>query len=130
MNNDLVGKEVKVSKDGKTWYKRKLFTVIAEPTILKRYITDVRELNGNVREGETSKWTYCKPLSAPKLMSFKQACSWIGKKCLFSDTLFPEDSLFSTPSRLREIIINEDGISYVTHCGVSYKYVFTEDTDE
>lgn len=130
MNNNLIGKVVKVSKDGITWYKRKLFAIIAEPTIRKKYITDVRELNGTVRAGETSKWVYCKPLSAPKLISFEQARSCIGEKFLFSDSLFPTESLISTPSTLREIIINADGVSYVTRYGASYRYVFREDTDE
>lgn len=129
MSNDLIGKVVKVSKDGITWYKRKLFAIIAEPTIRKKYITDVRELNGTVRAGETSKWVYCKPLSAPNLISFEQARSCIGKKFLFSNSLFPTESLISTPSTLRKIIINADGVSYVTRCGVSYKYIFKEDTD-
>lgn len=130
MNNDLIGKVVKVSKDGITWHKRKLFAIIAEPTVRKKYITDVRELNGTVRAGETSKWVYCKPLSAPELISLEQAIYWIGKKCLFSDSLFPTENLISTPSTLREIIINADGVSYVTLCGVSYRYVFRKDTDE
>lgn len=129
MSNDLIGKVVKVSKDGITWHRCRLLAVISEPTITKRYITDVRELNGVVRLGETSKWVYCKPLSTPRLMSFDKACSYLDKKCIFSDTIVPNE-YERIPTILQEILITKAGIFYVTQSGCSYKYVFEEVCDD
>ena len=128
MNNDLIGKVVNVSKDGITWHRRRLLAVISEPSIRKRYITDVRTSSGIIQIGETSKWVYCKPLSVPRLMSFDEACSYLDKKCIFSDSIVPNE-YERIPTILQEILITKDRIYYVAQSGCSYKYVFREDTD-